>query len=92
MTFHNSILPVSLANGHFYFNRFQSTIFFELFGVEASFFINMETCKMSKVTRPFSGSSYKVSSVAVAKLRIVVATTLSDDLCCVILGCFVNEV
>ena len=51
--------------------------------MDASCFINMETIRMSKVMRPFNNSSYKISSVAVAKIGVVVDLALSDDLCCI---------
>ena len=57
-----------------------------------SFFINMETSMMSKVRRPLNGSSYKIDSVAIAKVGVVVGAALSDDVCCMMFGCFADEV
>ena len=51
-----------------YFNSFKATVLLKLFGVEASFLIDMEAFMVLRVSCPFCNGVYKVWCITVSQL------------------------
>ena len=89
--FYDSVLPMGFSCGHVDFDWFQATVILELFAVETSLFIHVKACWVRHVAGPFLNGRYEVLCVAIAQIGIVSDATFTDDFCCVVFECFVDE-
>ena len=92
VSLHNAILPMCFSCGHFDFNAFQATIFFEAVRMEDAFFVHVEAGRVLHVACPFHYGINEVFRFTVAKGIVIIVFALAQHFGKVESGGLINEV